>query len=144
MGMWRAGIPCFWFRSRCLWQSFASLVSAGLHGNSSWAKASFSCRLKFNQGSKSAPAFRKARKRAIFLLFLSTAILFSIFFFLFGAFGLGLTYHSSFSSENSREKSVLFSGVFPDSPIGHIACKLGWLWERHAKRNPGPGYQATA
>lgn len=31
-------------------------------------------------GSKSAPAFRKAIKRAIFLLFLSTAILFSIFF----------------------------------------------------------------
>lgn len=92
---------------------------------------------EFDQGSKAAPAFRKARKRAGFLpLPFHCHPLFQFFFFPFGALRRGLTYHTWFSSENNRLKCVLFSGVSPDSPIGHIAYKSGCLWERHAKRNP--------
>lgn len=105
---------------------------------------------KFNTGSKAVPAFRKARKCAIFLsppfhchpLFQSCR-------FWFGALGWGLIYHTCFSPENSRDKCGLFSGISPDSLIGRTACTSGCFWETHAKRNPGwdsglqPGCQDT-
>ena len=76
---------------------------------------------EFNRGQKQPLLSGKQEKVLSSFLFLFR------FFFLFAALGRGLTYHTCFSSENSRDKCVLFSGVSPDSPIGHIACRSGCL-----------------
>lgn len=79
-------------------------------------------------------------------LFLSTAILFSDFFlFLFGVLERRLTYHACFSSEDSREKPALFSGISGQRdwpccrPVGMSLMEM--LWEKlrpgHQARLPG-------